>query len=119
MYYVIQRLNGIKNKSFVSYSVPKFITSPKNKNIIFEFGEKPNVKRKWAHKEEIVLLTQDKVFFANFLKKLKQKEADYLKQIDLQEQKLDTLYKELHKDMNQAFEAMQNNTKAPSSLKKD
>jgi len=116
MYYVIQRLHGIKNKSFVSYSVPKYISSQKNSNVIFEFGEKPNVKRKWAPKDEIVLLTQDKLFFVNYLKKLKEKETSFLKKIDAQKKRLDALYQELNESMHQEFDSIKNSKESPSLL---
>jgi len=116
MYYVIQALEGIKNKHFVSYSVPKYRYSPKNENIIFEFGEKPNIKRKWAAKKEIILLTQDKVYFKNFLKKLKSTEETYLKLIDEQEQKINQLYKELQTKMNEELLHVQNDDNSPSLI---
>jgi len=118
MYYVIQALDGIKNKHFVSYSVQKYKSSPKNNTIIFEFGEKPNIKRKWTAKDEIILLTQDKQLFLNFLKKLKATEESYMKKIDEEEKKIEALLLELKNKMQTQFTSMQNN-KSTSSLLKD
>ena len=116
MYYVIQALDGIKNKHFVSYSVPKYKSSSKNNTVIFEFGEKPNIKRKWAPKEEIILLTQDRQFFLSFLKKLKSTEEIYLQKIDEQQKKLDALFSEMKDEMQNQFTTMQNDKSSPSLL---
>ncbi len=117
MYYVIQALEGIKNKHFVSYSVQKYKSSPKNNSVIFEFGEKPNIKRKWAAKDEIILLTQDRQFFLNFLKKLKSTEESYMKKIDEQEQKIEALFLELKDEMHTQFGTIKNDKNIPSLLK--
>ncbi len=117
MYYVIQALEGIKNKHFVSYSVHKYKSSKKNNTIIFEFGAKPNIKRKWAAKDEIILLTQDKQYFLSFLKKLKSTEESYLKKIDEHEQKIEALFLELKDEMHTQFSNMKNDKNIPSLLK--
>jgi len=94
MYYVVQMLHESQGKYFVSYQVPKYILSTKNKNIIFEFGEKPNIKRKWAAKEDIILLTQDKDFFQAYVNKLIKMEKSHLDEIVKAEEELERLQKE-------------------------
>lgn len=119
MYYVIQAIHGIKNKHFVSYSAPKYIYSAKNENVIFEFGEKPDIKRKWAAKVDIVLLTKDKEFFLTFLKRLKNTEETYLNKIDEQQKRLDELFAELKEKMDGQFDSIKNDKNTPSLIQEE
>jgi len=104
MFYVIQILHDNQEKHFVSYQVPKYILSDKNTNVIFEFGVKPNVKRKWAAKEDIILLTQDKQFFRAYVTKLIKLESSHLEKIShaqeevlrLKQQYQEQMHNELH-----------------------
>lgn len=71
MYYVIQRHHGDPKKHYLAYTVPRYISSENSQNIIFEFRHNDTVKRKWAPKDEIVLLTDDEQLFKRHFKNLK------------------------------------------------
>ena len=71
MYYVIQHNFHDELKHYISFKVPKYITSNSNKNIIFEFNVDGKVKRKWSNKEDIILLTDNPETFIGVLKQLK------------------------------------------------
>lgn len=120
MYYVIQVLHDSANKHFISYQVPKYILSTKSKNIIFEFGEKPDIKRKWAPREDIVLLTQDKEFFKAYLAKLTAMESEHIQKIDDVKEEVQRLLQEhrdaLHSEFKHFQELCAKNTKVPSLL---
>lgn len=120
MYYVIQMLHEAQKKHFISYQVPKYILSTKNKNIIFEFGEKPDIKRKWAARDDIILLTQDKEFFRAYMTKLVQMEADHLEKISQAKEEVEKLEKEYQKSMHcelKSFkELAEKNTKVPTLI---
>jgi len=120
MYYVIQILPESQEKHFISYQVPKYILSAKNKHIIFEFGEKPNIKRKWAPKEDIILLTQDKEFFHAYIKKLRQIEEDNVQNITKAKEEVYRLQKEyqetMHDELKSFKELSQKNAKIPTLI---
>lgn len=120
MYYVIQVLHDCEKKHFISYQAPKYILSTKNKNIIFEFGEKPDIKRKWAPREDIVLLTQDKEFFTAYLAKLSAMQSEYLQKIDDAKEEMQRLLQEhknaLHSEFKHFQELSAKNPKVPSLL---
>lgn len=100
MYYVIQRHHGDPKKHYLAYSVPRYISSENSQNIIFEFQIDGVVKRKWAAKEEIILLSDDPILFKTTLEKLEQ-----LKQIHLQ--KIDAAEAQLHHEIHALLNAMQ------------
>lgn len=120
MYYVVQLLREAKDKHFVSYQVPRYKFSEKNANIIFEFGEKPNVKRKWAPKEDIILLTQDKAFFQAFVGKLISLEEVHLQKIEQAKEEVLKLQKKYQEDMHKellSFKELSNkSSKAPTLI---
>ncbi len=120
MYYVIQELHDTGEKHFISYQVPKYILSNKNENIIFEFGEKPNIKRKWANKNDIILLTQDKAFFLAFVDKLKSMEKAHLQKINQAQKELESLIQQYHESMHEELDSFkklsQKNPKVPSLI---
>ncbi len=120
MYYVIQVLHHTGNKHFISYKVPKYILSSKNENIIFELGEKPNIKRKWANKNDIILLTENKAFFLAYLKKLTSIEETHLEKIDHAQKEVERLiqnYEETIKEELDSFKKLsQNNENVPTLL---
>ena len=120
MYYVIQILHESQNKYFISYQVPKYILSTKNKNIIFEFGEKPDVKRKWAARDDIILLTQDKEFFQAYVTKLVQMEQSHLQQINTAKEEVARLEKEYQQTMQSELKSFKDlalkNSKIPTLI---
>ncbi len=120
MYYVIQKIHESQQKHFVSYKVPKYILSTKNKNIIFEFGEKPNVKRKWAARDDIILLTQDREFFQAYVNKLIQMQDSHLEQINKAKEEVERLQKKyqetMHSELQSFKDLAQKNTKVPTLI---
>ncbi|MDF1881226.1 hypothetical protein JHD50_07910 [Sulfurimonas sp. MAG313] len=120
MYYVVQILHDAQDKHFISYQVPKYILSEKNTNIIFEFGEKPNIKRKWAAKKDIILLTKEKTFFQAFEAKLIKLEESHLDKINNAQEKLVHLQKQyqeqMHSELNSFKELSEKNPKVPTLI---
>jgi hypothetical protein len=109
MYYVIQRHNGGPKKHYLAYTVPKYISSENSQNIIFEFTHNGVTKRKWAPKEEIILLTDDKELFQTTLKKLESLKASHLEKIDAAEAQLNHEILSLLNTMQSAFQAIKKN----------
>lgn len=97
MYYVIQRHHGDSKKHYLAYAVPRYISSNNTHNIIFEFRHEGVVKRKWAPKEEIVLLTDDEQLFKSTLEKLEAIKQSHLEKIDAAEAQLNL---EIHSFLN-------------------
>jgi len=88
MYYVIQRYNGDPKKHYIAYTVPRYITSENSQNIIFEFRKDGTVKRKWAPKDEIILLTDDTELFKKTIERLESLKSSHLEKIDAAEMQL-------------------------------
>lgn len=109
MYYVIQRHHGDPKKHYLAYSVPRYISSEKSQNIIFEFQHNGETKRKWAPKEEIVLLTDDHELFQTTLKKLESLKSSHLEKIDIAQTQLNNEINALLNTMKNAFETIQKN----------
>lgn len=120
MYYVIQIIHNANDKHFASYQVPRYILSDKNKNVIFEFGEKPNIKRKWAPKDDIVLLTRDKRFFNAYVEKLIKLESSHLDNIHKAKQEVERLQKlyqeQMHSELNSFKDLSEKNDKVPNLI---
>jgi len=104
MYYVIQRHHGNTKKHYLAYSVPRYISSKTSQNIIFEFHQDGTVKRKWAPKEEIILLTDDKELFQTTLEKLESLKRAHLEKIDAAEAQLNEEIYALLTTMQSEFE---------------
>jgi len=119
MYYVVQILHQAQDKHFVSYQVPRYRFSEKNANVIFEFGERPNVKRKWAAKKDIVLLTQDKSFFQAYVSKLIELESSHIEKINHAKEEVERLQKQyqeqMHKELN-SLKELSKNGKVPTLI---
>jgi predicted transcriptional regulator len=109
MYYVIQRHHGDPKKHYLAYSVPRYISSEKSQNIIFEFQHNGETKRKWASKEDIVLLTDNQEFFQSTLKKLEALRSSHLEKIDIAQTQLDNEINALLNTMQNTFEHIQKN----------
>jgi len=120
MYYVVQIVHESQNKHFVSYQVPRYRFSEKNANVIFEFGEKPNIKRKWAAKKDIILLTQDKSFFQAYVAKLIELEASHIEKINQAKEEVERLEKQyqeqMHEELNSFKELSQKSAKVPTLI---
>ena len=109
MYYVIQRHHGDPKKHYLAYTVPRYISSENSQNIIFEFRHNDSVKRKWAPKEEIVLLTDDEQLFQITLKKLELLKRSHLERIDAAEAQLNKEIFALLNTMQSEFETIKKN----------
>lgn len=81
MYYVIQRVRGNPTKHYIAYTISRYITSPNSENVIMEFKKTPTVKRKWAPKDVIVLITANKELFQTALAHLEQIRSSHLEKI--------------------------------------
>lgn len=109
MYYVIQKHHGDPKKHYVAYTVPRYISSQNSQNIIFEFRVNDTVKRKWAPKEEIVLLTDDEQLFQNTLQKLEALKQVHLDKIDAAEEQLNQEIYSMLNSMQRQFEIIKKN----------
>lgn len=109
MYYVIQRHHGDPKKHYLAYTVPRYISSGNSQNIIFEFRHNDSVKRKWAPKEEIVLLTDDENLFKTTLEKLERLKRAHLERIDVAEAQLNQEIFAMLTTMQTEFETIKKN----------
>jgi len=109
MYYVIQRHHGDPKKHYLAYSVPRYLSSEKSQNIIFEFKHDGSVKRKWAPKEDIVLLTDDHALFQSILEKLELLKRSHLEKIDTAQAHLNHEIFSMLNAMQSEFETIKKN----------
>ncbi len=109
MYYVIQRHHGDPKKHYLAYTVPRYISSENSQNIIFEFRHNDTIKRKWAPKEEIVLLTDDEQLFQTTLQKLEGLKRSHLERIDAAEAQLNQEVFAMLTTMQSEFETIKKN----------
>ncbi|MDD2780456.1 hypothetical protein [Sulfuricurvum sp.] len=110
MYYVIQRHHGDQKKHYLAYTVPRCISSENSQNVIFEFRHEGVVKRKWASKEEIILLTDNEALFKETLEKLEALKHSHLEKIDAAQTQLNHEISSLLNAMQSEFETIKNNT---------
>lgn len=108
MYYVIQRHHGDPKKHYLAYTVPRYISSPNSQNIIFEFHHNGVAKRKWAPKEEVVLLTDNEELFKTILKRLEELKQNHIEKIDAAQAHLNDEITALLKSMQDEFETIKN-----------
>jgi hypothetical protein len=106
MYYVIQRHHSDPKKHYLAYTVPRYISSENSQNIIFEFRHNDTIKRKWAPKEEIVLLTDDEQLFQATLKKLEALKRTHLERIGAVETQLNQEISSMLNAMQSEFETI-------------
>ncbi len=109
MYYVIQRHHGDPKKHYLAYTVPRYISSENSQNIIFEFRYNDTIKRKWASKDEIVLLTDNEQVFQTTLQKLEALKRSHLERIDAAETQLNQEINALLNTMQTEFETIKKN----------
>lgn len=109
MYYVIQKHHGDPKKHYLAYTVPRYISSENSQNIIFEFRHNDTVKRKWAPKDEIVLLTDDEQLFQTTLQKLEGLKRSHLERIDAAEAQLNQEVFAMLTTMQTEFETIKKN----------
>lgn len=109
MYYVIQRHKGDPKKHYLAYSVPRYISSQNSLNVIFEFQQEGAVKRKWAPKEEIILLTDDQELFQTTLMRLEELKKAHIEKIDAAQAQLNHEIASLLNTMQQEFDKIRKN----------
>lgn len=107
MFYVIQKSYTDPQKPYIAYTVPRYIVSDKSKNVIFEFKIDGQVKRKWAPKEEVILLTADKTLFQSVLTRLQELKTAHLSLIEDAQRQLDQQINTFTKTINHEFEQIQ------------
>lgn len=109
MCYVIQRHQGDPKKHYIAYRVPKYISSKNSQNIIFEFQHEGTVKRKWAPKDEIILLTDDQELFQTTLTRLEELKQSHIKKIDAAQAQLNHEFSSLLNTMQNEFDTIRKN----------
>lgn len=109
MYYVIQHYHNDPKKHYLAFHVPRYIASEKSKNVIFEFQHEGAVKRKWAPKEEIVLITEDLELFESTLRKLETIKKHHLERINTAETQLKDEIDAMLGAMQQEFDSIKGN----------
>ncbi len=113
MYYVIKRQHSSPLTTFISFQVPKYIASKNSENVIFEFLQDSKAQRKWVKKDDIILLTDNKSFFINTLKKFKDLEAAQKKLIDEAQEKLNKSIETFTETMNAEIDAFNEKKLSP------
>lgn len=102
MFFVIQRHSKDQMKQFIAYTISRYISSSSSENIIFEFKTEDGPKRKWAHKSEVILLTEDKELFEKTYDRLQQIKGVHVEQITKAQEelgaKIDAFVEEIHKE---------------------
>ena len=120
MYYVIKRQRTSALKTFINFSVPKYIASKNNANVIFEFIKNGKPERKWVKKEDIILLTQDKEFFIKTVEHFKSVEKTQQQLIDAAQEQLNksvTNFTETMKSEIDEFSEIRDSSDVPCILK--
>lgn len=107
IYYVIQKFHGDPRRHFISYKVPKFITSKTSDNVILEFNINGKIKRKWAPKKDIILLTEDPAFFKKKVEEFSAIEDKHIKKIEAVEKQLDEEVANFASTMNANFDSFE------------
>ena len=120
MYYVIKKQVDKLPNTFIGFPVPKYIASKKNEHVIFLFTKEGKVIRKWVKMDEIILLTADKNYFLQTMKKFKDVEDAQKKLVQEAHEQLeqsmtnfaDTMNAEIHD-----FEEIRGSDDVPCMLK--
>lgn len=100
MYYVIKKQHDVPLTTFITFLVPKYIASKSNENVIFEFQKDGKPLRKWVKKEDIILLTDDKEYFAEVLKGFKDIETAQQKLVNEAREQLNSSLSSFTETMN-------------------
>lgn len=115
MYYVIQRHHNNHKKHFFAYLATKCIAAKNTQNVIFEIDQSGVVKRKWAPKEDLVLLTEDKELFRTTYERLEALSTHHLEKINAVQEQLNTAVNDFHECMQKEFETIKSSfTTKPS-----
>jgi len=81
-----------------------------------EFTQNGKVKRKWAPKRDIILLTDDATFFKKKVQELSAIEEEHTQKIEAIEQELNQEFDTFAKDMNNYFEKFEEEKKQNKNL---
>jgi len=108
MYYVIQKKHYDPHKFYLAFRVPKYIGSKISKNIIFEFIVDGKAKRKWAPKDDIVLLTDDIELFQKTLERYDKIEEKHNELVEDAKRKVKEALKNFELEMQDEFFGLQN-----------
>ncbi len=106
MYYVIQRHHNNHQKHYFAYAVAKYIMAKNTHNIIFEINRDGSMKRKWAPKEDVILLTADKELFRTTLERLETIKNHHLEKIGAAQEKLNDEINHFYDTMQKEFETI-------------
>jgi hypothetical protein len=107
MYYAIIKKPNTHPTEFMGFSVPKFITNKESGNVIFEFTIDGKKVRKWVNKEAILLLTDDKDFYLQTLKKFQKVQKEQQALVDEAKEKLNATVENFAQTMESEFEAFE------------
>jgi len=122
MYYVIQKKHNDYYKHFLAYKVPTFKTSKSSENVIFEFKMSDGtVKRKWANKVDLILITDNEEFFNMMYKRLNSMEDKHNDEIKEHQEKVSASINSFKEDMDEEFDKFmekKKHDKVPCALKK-
>ena len=108
MFYVIQKKHFDPNKFYLAFRVPKYIASKISKNIIFEFNVAGKIKRKWAPKDDIVLLTDDVALFEKTLIRYESIEEKHKERVDEAKRKVKEALHDFEVEIQDEFFNLQN-----------
>lgn len=106
MYYVIQRHHNNYQKHYFAYVVAKFIAAKNTHNVIFEIKRDGLMKRKWAPKEDIILLTDNKEVFRTTLEHLETIKNHHLENINAAQEQLNLQISHFNETMQKEFETI-------------
>ena len=121
MYYVIKKQLDNPSVCFIGFKVPKYIASKGNDSVIFEFEHDGKTQRKWIPKEEVILLTKDKEFFLETIRKFKAVEAIQQQLVNKAIGNLKETKEKFTQKVNteiQDFETLRDSSDVPCILKK-
>jgi hypothetical protein len=121
MYYAIIKKQNTHPTEFMGFSVPKFITNKESGNVIFEFTIDGKKVRKWVKKEAILLLTDDKKFYLQTLKKFQKVQEEQQALVNEAKKRLNETVEHFSQTMEsefEAFEELREDEDIPCILKK-
>lgn len=110
MYYVIQKKHFDPNLHYLAFRVPKYIANKNSKNIIFEFIIDGKAKRKWAPKDDIILLTDDADLFQKTLERFEAIKERHNQLIEEAKKRVDDAQRHYENAMQDEFLEFQNPT---------
>jgi len=114
MYYVIKKQVNKPPSTFLGFATEKYIASKTNKNVIFFFRHEGKIVRKWVKLEDVILLTEDKEYFLDTLKRFKKVEAQQQALVDEAHR---TNYKETMEAEINDYEEIRDSSDVPDILK--